>query len=372
MKTKRRGQFSPDYAVAPGKVLEEWLDERGMTQTELAERMGRPIKTVNEIIQGKARIIQETALQLESVTGIEASFWTNAERVYRERAARAEEQVQLAAWGEWARLFPFCQMVKRGWVAEAASVQDRVQALLRYFGVASPDAWYSVYEQFQVAYRKSPSFKSDPAHLAAWLRQGEIAAGSLDCEPYTENGFKKALGKVREITCERIEPASDKVVELCRQVGVSVVFVPELSKTHVSGATRWLKPTKALMQLSLRHKSDDHLWFSFFHEAAHILLHTKKGIIMEFNGKTDALETEANLWAGQFLLPRADVAAFCQQRPMTDARIKAFAKRMGVSPGIVVGRLQHDGVVPHMAFNHLKRRLQFIRPRANEAMLVGR
>jgi addiction module HigA family antidote len=90
-----QNQYTPDYVSLPGETLQEILEERGMSQAELAERTGRPKKTINEIINGKAAITPETALQLERVLSIPASFWNNRERLYREALARVEEEHRL-------------------------------------------------------------------------------------------------------------------------------------------------------------------------------------------------------------------------------------------------------------------------------------
>ncbi len=81
-------QFRPDYVVPPGETLLEALEERGMTQAELAERTGRPKKTINGIVQGKVAITPETALQFERVLSIPAGFWSNLQRQYEETVAR--------------------------------------------------------------------------------------------------------------------------------------------------------------------------------------------------------------------------------------------------------------------------------------------
>ena len=72
-----------------------------MTQAELAERTGRPKKTINEIIMGKAAITSETALQLERVLGVPASFWNNLESNYQERLARLKEENYLKKHANW-------------------------------------------------------------------------------------------------------------------------------------------------------------------------------------------------------------------------------------------------------------------------------
>src|ERR1700732_4705926 len=89
--------FLPDYGTPPGSTLREVLERLGLSQSDLAERTGRPKKTINEIVQGKAAITPETALQFERVFGVDASFWLNLERQYRAAQAREIEREQLAA-----------------------------------------------------------------------------------------------------------------------------------------------------------------------------------------------------------------------------------------------------------------------------------
>ena len=81
-------EFVPDYAVPPGATLLELLEFLGLTQAELAARAGRPKKTINEIIKGKAAITPDTAVQLERVLGSKASFWNALEGNYRTALVR--------------------------------------------------------------------------------------------------------------------------------------------------------------------------------------------------------------------------------------------------------------------------------------------
>src|SRR5216683_2170005 len=90
--------FQHDWFVAPGEHLLETLEALNMPQTELAKRMGRPVKTINEIIQAKTAITSETALQLEQVLGVPASFWLSSEQGYREALARLAQKESLKEW----------------------------------------------------------------------------------------------------------------------------------------------------------------------------------------------------------------------------------------------------------------------------------
>lgn len=114
-----------------------------------------------------------------------------------------------------------------------------------------------------------------------------------------------------------------------------------------------------MIELSLRYKSDDHLWFSFFHEAAHLLLHGKKAIFITTDRFTDDAEAEANSFAASFLIPREHEDRL---RDLTLSQIRPFAEDLGIAPGIVVGRLQKERLLDWSEGNSLKRRFKFVDP----------
>ena len=89
MTTKVAVPFRTDRLVAPGEVMAEELRARGMTQSELARRMGRPIQVINAIVTGKKSITAETALQIEKALDIPAEFWLNLEATYQLGRVRA-------------------------------------------------------------------------------------------------------------------------------------------------------------------------------------------------------------------------------------------------------------------------------------------
>ena len=145
-----------------------------------------------------------------------------------------------------------------------------------------------------------------------------------------------------------------QLVDMCASAGVAVVFVPELPKAGVYGATRWIG-SKAVIQLRLRYKSNDHLWVTFFHEAAHIIKHGRKEIFIESNGLDSEKEEEADAFARDRLIPPAALRKFVQSWDGRSlAPIEDFAQKIRIAPGIVVGRLQHDKLLPNSHGNRLK------------------
>jgi addiction module HigA family antidote len=356
--TTKRYAYEPDYAVPPGATLDETIQSLGMDQRELAVRTGLTPKTINLIINGKAPITHETAVLLERVTGLPARTWNNLESNYREQLAKLEERKRLERDLAWLEEIPADELIRRKAIAPQKEKRDLLAAALSFFGVSSPAAWRKFWQCPRAAFRKSACFKGYPGPTAAWLRLGELEAQRIPCRPYDKEEFTKVLQHARGLSCRPIEDARKELVGPCAEVGVAVVFVPELTGCPASGVSRWLTPQKALIQLSLRYKTDDHLWFSFFHEAGHVLNDPKKDVFIDYGSQPeDDREKQANTFARNWLIPPTHASRLGSLTSKAD--VERFANALGIAPGIVVGRLQHDGVIPYSHMNALKRHLKW-------------
>jgi HTH-type transcriptional regulator / antitoxin HigA len=351
-------EWRPDWSVQPGDVLAEALDERSMTQAELARRMGRPLKTINEIVKGKQAITADTAVQIERVLSIPAHFWTNLQADFDEWGARAREAERLSHDGRWVNRFPIAEMARRGWIAKQTSEIDRLRELLTFFGVATPTAWQAQWSRAAAAFRASPSFRAKPESVAAWLRRGEIKAARIECKPFNERALRDALPVIRSMTVLDPSGFPPRLQRLLADCGVAFVMTNELRGTHLAGATRWLGPEKVMVQLSLRHKTDDHFWFALFHELGHVLI-SRRPHLDEISVVDALLPTPDELGADRFAASQLALdrqLATLDIVELTTAQIRTIAADLGVSPGIVVGRLEHSRALPPARFRHLKRK----------------
>lgn len=360
--TTTGGTFTPDYIVPPGDTILDLLEEREMTQTDLARRLGVSPKHVNQIVKGSAPISADVALGLEKVLGGSVSFWATREALYQARMAAQAENEELESHVGWAQRFPIKELKARNLIPRPAQGAQLVAHLLRFLGIAHPEQWVDP----TVAYRKTRAFESDSFALSAWLRVGEIEAAQIGCEPYDHDRFLDALDEIRPLT--RLDPTEwqPEVAQLCAAAGVAVVVVPHFSKARANGATRWVSPTKAVIQLSLRYKWEDVFWFSFFHEAGHVVLHRKKQLFVEppkphegldaADPDTVRLEREADRFAGRTMIPPRYERRLRQLR-LSD--VPDFAEQLGIAPAIVVGRMQHDGLLPYNQGHHFRRKLEF-------------
>jgi addiction module HigA family antidote len=344
-----RNEYNPDYVSPPGNTLVDLLKHFNITQVELARRMGRHLKTVNEMIKGKAPITPETALQLEKVLRAPASFWNNRERRYREYLAEQKEKQDIKKHIEWLKNIPVNEMVKLGWIKKCPDKEETLVEVFKFFGTVGPEQIDGLWGNKSFAFRQSKAFENNNRATYAWLKKGEIEAQKILCEEFNKKKFTRSLYKIKALTNEPPGIFVPEIQSLCAASGAAVVFIPGIKGIRASGVTQWLAPNKALIQLSLRYKRNDHLWFTFFHEAAHILLHSKKMMFIEGMDGDDRLEEEADRYAENFLVPKKNYPGFVKKRSFGKAEILAFAKELGIAPGIVVGRLQHDN---HIEFSH--------------------
>lgn len=353
--------YKPTRVSHPGETLKESLKTLRMTQKALAQRMGnRPEKTISEIIKGKASITPETALQLEQVIGTPAHFWLLRQTRYDEYLALLRETEKNQHEISWLSNFNLTELFDTFGLKRKGTKAENFKELLAFFGVATSEAWAEQWKEVKVSFRKSRHHQNEFGALSAWLRFGELEAQKIDCAPFDKKKFRSALNDIRALTKKPPKIFIPRMTELCAQSGVALVIAKEIKGTHISGATRWLNSQQALIQMTLRYKTNDHFWFTFFHEAAHILLHSKQGTFLEYKSNTSAEEKSADKFASEHLIPANQMERLLSE-DFKDVRIiKKFSRQIGIAPGIVVGRLQHDQHLLYSStLNRLKQHFQW-------------
>ncbi len=361
--------LNPVAAVHPGEVLSEYLDSNCWNQRDLARRTGITPKTVSEICNGKAPISPSTSLALEKVFRRPAHFWLNLQRQYDELLARNKYQENRDNWVQWSLKFPIRDLKKLNLLPGSGSKSDDLDALLLFLGVSSPKSWEKVWEASRIAFRQTRQVRASTEAISSWVRATECYSEAISTSEYDAQGVLNAIEPLRKCTTRKAEKSIPDAQSICASVGIAFVLVPGFSNTGISGCARWLSPTKALIALSNRYKSDDRLWFTFFHELAHILMHRKTHAFVLDNAVKDLSdkvvdptiqkqEDEANRFAADTLIPPDDLVGFISKAKFTNESIKGFSKHIGVGPGIVVGRLQHEELLqPHQG-NRLKQKIE--------------
>ena len=351
-------RFDPDWTSPPGDTIMDILDSKGMSIEDLAELTDSTPDAIQTIVQGRVAITIAIARDLERALGSSREFWISRDFQFRQQVAKLRGDSEA-----WIRTIPVSDMISFGWLRPAPKPVDEVATCLRFFGVPTVQAWHEKYDKILevVNFRTSTAFESWPASTAAWLRQGEIEAARIDCARWDPDGFFRSLEKLRNLT--RIKDPQrflPRLQALSAAHGVAVNVVRAPAGCRASGATRFLSSDKALLLLSFRYLSDDQFWFSFFHEAGHLLLHGGSKWVLEGLGEAiDCREREANSFAETLLVPPDLREEFSTLR-LDRRQVMRFARRAGISPGIVVGQMQHHGLLTYSQLNSLKRRYTWV------------
>jgi HTH-type transcriptional regulator/antitoxin HigA len=349
--------WAPNWATHPGEHLEEYIEARGWSQAEFARIADLTPKLVSTIIAGKNPITPETAIKLERVLDVRAQVWLNLQMNWDLHQVRVgeESKASSSAAQSWLGNFPILDLRKRGALPATRDESALVDGLLAFLGIGSPDSFDAKFASLAVRHRQTKAYVSSQYSVYSWLKLGENKARALDIPEFSEGRFLTAVKTIRGLTTVRQDIFLEQMQSLCRAAGVALVFERPLPKTCIFGSARWLDGKRPVIQMSLRMKKNDHFWWTFFHEAAHIVLHRGVNFMDDETGEGDDAEKEADEWAEDNLVGKTQFSEFKQAMPrFSESIVRGFAREVSIHPGIVVGMLQHAKVLPYGHLNKLK------------------
>lgn len=341
-------------ATPPGATIKEQLRERGMSQKEFAARMDMSEKHISKLINGQVQLTPGVAVRLEMVLGIPAKFWNNLESIYREKIAKITMENAMDADAELTKKFPYNEMAAYGWVPKTKDIKEKVVYLRKYFEVVE----LSLLENKQITQiacrRLAITEKSDLA-LMAWAQQAKLMARDICTAPIDIKGLLASIPELRKQTVAKPDEFCPKIKNRLADHGIALIFLPHLRGSFLQGAS-FLDGNKIVVGMTARGKDADKFWFSLFHELAHVIL----GHIGRFEGVSIKDEEDADEWAANTLIPETDFKKFRAEWDLSERGILNFAQEQGISPGIVVGRMQREKMIGYNMFNDLKEKYDIV------------
>lgn len=334
---------APAEVFPPGEFVQDELEARNWTQADLGTILGRNVRLVNEIINGKRSITVETAKGLAAAFGTTAQFWLSLQTVYDlSQTHEAHDSVARRA-----RLYskaPVKDLIRRHWIERSDNVEVLEKRIMDFFGIE--DLKEALVAQPHAARKSTPYDSATPAQVA-WLRRVEQLASAVLAKPYAPHQFSTLVGEVRKLL-ESPEEARH-LPRVLADHGIRFLVVEPLPQTKIDGACFWMNKKAPVIALSLRYDRIDYFWYTVAHELDHVKnLDGAMDIeLLERNGKMaderPASEKEADTFAAEMLIPQSELEDFISRaRPLySSMRIRGFAARIGVHPGIVVGQLQY-------------------------------
>jgi HTH-type transcriptional regulator/antitoxin HigA len=341
--------------IPPGETIKEMLEDRDMSQVEFAERMGCSTKFISQLINGKVALTHPTALKLESVLSVPARFWNNLEALYQEDLARIDQVNELESEISIAKSFPYTELAKKHWIKKTRNDIERVEELRSYYEVATLGSVKTL-NTFAAVFRKVDHGKASEYALSAWIQKGYIEGRKISTPAYNKRKLTAILLQLRSLVSLDPTEFYPRLISLLKDCGVVLIFLPHLKNTFAHAATIWPSKTKPIIILSIRGKDADKFWFSFFHEIGHLMLHEKDNTFIQYDDVDlkDGHEAEADQFASNLLVPEAEYKDFIALKDFSEKSIIAFAAKIEIPAGIVVGRLQHDQKIGFYDLNHLK------------------
>lgn len=341
--------FNPNWTSHPGATIQSVLFEKNVSVKEFAQRLEWSIDNVNRLINGSIPIDENLADLLQNTLGATKHFWLNRQSIYDSRCKILCEEKET-----WLNNLPVKDMINRGLIARG---KDVFQECLSFFGVENLQTWNDKYKDLSISFRKSPSYISEMSSVITWMRQAEIQTNNYVTKTWNKALFEELLQtKIKSLI--RVKNPSifiPELIRLCAECGIRLAIVPCIGKCRASGASSFITQNNALMILSFRHLSDDHFWFTFFHEAGHLVMHDKRLRLEDNNGISECEEElDANAFASEHLISYDYRDELINMRRNKRIIIE-FAQKAQVSPGIVIGQLQHLGYIRFEYLNSYKR-----------------
>lgn len=345
--------FSPDRVSPPGDTIIDLMDEHGLTDEELSKKIGLSVVKGQELLRGNIHLNESIASRLQDIFNVSVDFWLKREGVYREHIEYLDTLNK-----NWLDALPVKDMVEFGWIPRASTRSLKLKYCLDFFGINSVNDFEHKINTDKplVAFRKSFSLKTVPMADLAWIIKAKKISESDKCDFWDKEVLKGSIPNIRKLSNEPdVKKFIPQLKEIFSRAGVSFIVLPTPSGCRASGATCFFEPNRATLIVSFRYLTDDHFWFTLFHEIGHLILHDAISIRIE--GETE-LSSHEELEADQFALNTLIPNPFQNQIKKFGVKnwkeIVRVARKIGVSKGIVLGHLQHIGNIPYSHLNRLK------------------
>lgn len=342
--------FKPNWISRPGDTILDLMSEKGISKDYLSQNLDVNIVDCEKLIKSIKPIDETIADKLSKLLGFSKEFWLERDALYHERKSELEKV--------WVNKFPVNIMKKRGIDIKN---KDILNSLLHFFQVDDIYEWNSIYGYNfkRLAFRKSSKIMTDVYSVSAWVKEAQNQVEKLEVEKWCPDKLENYIDHFRKLTKEKkIENLLPKLVKLCAECGIKLAVIKAYGNNAASGATMFINQ-QPLIIMSFRYITDDHFWFTFFHEIGHLILHGKSKLEKNhwYNEECQEEEIEANIFSEEVLLGNNKQLLFTTSKTPRD--IIELSNIMGISPGIIIGQMQYNGLIGFNSYNKYKRRYEW-------------
>lgn len=355
-------EYEDITAFHPGCYVADIIEDMGITQAEFAIRMGTTPKTISKLVNGQCNLSNDLAQKLSTMLGTSVDVWLNLQKTYNEKLIEIEKQKAFNEQSDIASVIDYSYFIKYASLFPHRKMTDKIQALCSYLKIA--DLRILTQPDFLVNFRSSGK-KNEEKNLInarAWLQTAINVSQRIQTEKFNAERLIQHIPEIRQMTLKGPDEFLPRLRQIFSECGVVFVLLPHLKNSGINGAVKWLNSDRVILAMNDRRNYADTFWFSLFHEIKHVLQQKNKIVFVSttVNDLDDELEAEADQFARDTLIPPDQYATFAPSPYTSDAEIIRFAKNIQIHPGIVAGRLQHDGIIPQNRCTHLKEKYSII------------
>ncbi len=342
---KNKSGLSRELIIHPGETLKEVLEERGMSQKELALRTNVTEPHVSNVIKGQKDISVAFAKKLEYALGIDASFWINLQANYDKELADFED-INAISDDELKIAENLKSIVKhlkqKGLINQEAQGPMLVVWLRKLLNVSSLK---QIPELFQAgAYRLETATSVNPYVLFTWLRMCDLIIDDQKIEQELDTDkLKQKIPLIKELMFEEnVAKIQSRLKAYLADCGIKFSIVKHFRGAPVQGVIKKNDDGTLSLIMTTRRKFADIFWFTFFHEIGHIINGDVEDKLIDYDFTKSEAEDRADKFAANTLLDAEEYDKFVQKRDYSLPNIKRFCAKQNIPPYILIGRLQKD------------------------------
>ena len=304
-------------------------------------------------------------MKISAMLGISVETLLNLQKAYDQKKIEIDQTKAMDEQIEVVDVIDYSYFVKNNLLPDVKNKLEKIKELCSFFKVS--DLRILQRRDFLVSFRTTVSSVTDKNIINAnvWLQTAINKGLSIDVSPFDEKKLKSYIKEIRSMTLQEPNEFYPRLCEIFNECGVAFVLLPALKNCGVNGVVKWYDD-KVILALNDRFKYADTFWFSLFHEIKHVFQKKKTKVIIncddDISDIDDEFEAEADQFATETLIPGDQYHSYFDDkgRYISRSDVQRFAKCMGVHPGIVVGRLQHDKKIAHSSMTDMRQQYTIV------------
>lgn len=360
---KKKTGLSRDLLIHPGETISDVLEERGITQAELAMRTGVTPTYVSNVINGKKDISAKFAMALEYALGVKKTFWLNLQANYDAELLELNEtetitEEEINAREHLSGIVKYLRT--RGLVPIRESKNDSIISLRNVLNVSDLVNLSQIAEAG--AFRMSKNTSINPFVMGAWIRMCQIIGEKREIKnTFDSNRVQNLIKELKKVMTKNSANIQEELQSLMEDYGIDFSIMRHFTGAPVHGYVSVKRDGSYQMVVTIRGAFADRFWFSIFHELGHIV----NGDIDKTNrfvddGTNREIEERADRFAAAALLDEDAYNAFVDGRNFSLDEIIKFANCQNVMPYIVIGRLQREKYIEYYQYKDQMLRYKWV------------